>query len=85
MYACPCCGYKTLESDGYFEICGVCFWEDDGIQTDNPEDEGGPNRVSLRHSQANYLTFGACEECFIKDVRPPRSDEERDPDWHPIA
>ena len=28
-YRCPFCGYKTLESRGEFDICPVCFWEDD--------------------------------------------------------
>ncbi|MFG1660373.1 CPCC family cysteine-rich protein [Micromonospora chersina] len=29
-YACPCCGYLTLDERGGSEICPVCFWEDDG-------------------------------------------------------
>lgn len=28
-YRCLCCGYKTMESRGEFDICPVCFWEDD--------------------------------------------------------
>lgn len=28
-YQCLCCGYKTLDSRGEFDICPVCFWEDD--------------------------------------------------------
>ncbi len=28
-YQCLCCGCKTLESRGKFDICPVCFWEDD--------------------------------------------------------
>ncbi len=28
-YQCLCCGYKTLDSRGEFDICSVCFWEDD--------------------------------------------------------
>ncbi len=27
---CPCCGCKTLQGRGNFQICQVCFWEDDG-------------------------------------------------------
>ena len=26
---CLCCGYKTLDQRGAFEICPVCFWEDE--------------------------------------------------------
>ncbi len=28
-YQCLCCGYMTLETKGEFDICPVCFWEDD--------------------------------------------------------
>ncbi len=28
-YRCLCCGYLTLESRGEFDICPVCYWEDD--------------------------------------------------------
>jgi Cysteine-rich CPCC len=27
---CPCCGCLTLDDRRRFEICSVCFWEDDG-------------------------------------------------------
>lgn len=26
---CLCCGYRTLDERGIFDICPVCFWEDD--------------------------------------------------------
>ena len=28
-YKCLCCGYRTLETRGEYDICPVCFWEDD--------------------------------------------------------
>lgn len=28
-FACPCCGCLTLEERGGYDICPVCFWEDD--------------------------------------------------------
>lgn len=74
---CPCCGCKTLSERTMFEICEVCFWEDDG-QDDNDLDEyrGGPNGLlSLRQARANYLQFGACEESMLPNVRPPRPEE----------
>ena len=27
---CPCCGSLTLPAGGQYELCPVCFWEDDG-------------------------------------------------------
>ena len=70
---CPCCGCKTLSERTAFEICEVCFWEDDG---DADECRGGPNgSLSLREARANYLRFGACEESMVENVRPPRPEE----------
>lgn len=74
---CPCCKCKTLSKRTAFEICDVCFWEDDG-QDDGDADEnrGGPNgSLSLTEARANYLRFGACEESMIENVRPPRPEE----------
>lgn len=28
-YKCLCCGCKTLDSRAEYDICPVCFWEDD--------------------------------------------------------
>jgi hypothetical protein len=41
---CPCCGYATLEERCSWEICSICFWEDDG-QDESEADQvwGGPN------------------------------------------
>ena len=64
---CPCCGCKTLGERGGYEICPVCFWEDDG-QDDADADEvrGGPNGdLSLAQARANFRAFAACERRFI--------------------
>lgn len=41
---CPSCGYPTLEDRASWEICSICFWEDDA-QDDADADKifGGPN------------------------------------------
>jgi hypothetical protein len=41
---CPACGYPTLDERSAWEICAICWWEDDG-QDDLEADEvwGGPN------------------------------------------
>lgn len=82
-FACPCCGYKTFieQPNGNYDICEVCFWEDDPIQLDDPNYEGGANRVSLRQGQKNFIEFGACEIEMIKNVRQPTKDEQRDKNW----
>lgn len=42
---CPCCGNLTFDADdvfpGSFEICPVCYWEDDDVQFLDPEYRGG--------------------------------------------
>jgi hypothetical protein len=86
---CPCCGCKTLCERTAFEICEVCYWEDDG-QDDSDADEyrGGPNgSLSLREARANYLRFGACEASMVENVRPPRPEElpEQRPDEPGVA
>lgn len=74
---CPCCGCLTLSCRAGFEICEVCFWEDDG-QDEHDADvvRGGPNgSLSLRQARANYLRIGACEESMLDNVRPPLASE----------
>ena len=74
---CPCCGYLTLTERGGFDICAVCFWEDDG-QDDQDADvvrEGPNERLSLTTARRNFKDFGACSERCKKFVRPPRDEE----------
>lgn len=76
-FACPCCGYKTLPERGGYEICNVCFWEDDG-QDDEDADviRGGPNgALNLTEARRNFVEFGVCEKRHIRDVRNPRPEE----------
>ncbi len=77
MEPCPCCGYLTLNERGVWDICQVCYWEDDG-QDDHNADMvlGGPNGVlSLTQARVNFRACGACEERYLVHVRPPRSEE----------
>lgn len=80
-YPCTCCGYKTMDLEpGNYEICPVCFWEDDPIQKQDPNYDGGANKVSLRVGQQNFINFGACEKDMIAYTRPPNNEEARDVD-----
>jgi hypothetical protein len=78
MIACPCCGHATLTERGCYEICPVCFWEDDG-QDNHDADRwrGGPNRVSLTEGRVNFLRFGASVEADCESVRRPTAEEVR--------
>lgn len=39
-YACPCCLSITLPERGAFELCPMCFWEDDGQDEHDAEECG---------------------------------------------
>jgi hypothetical protein len=85
-FTCPCCGFKTLDEQppGTFDICPICFWEDDRVQFDDPDFSGGANVPSLRQAQANFQRLGACEERFVKSVRQPTAEDERDAAWRAL-
>src|SRR5262249_4823260 len=60
---CPCFGSFTLASRGTYNICLVCFWEDDDANEEvgqaaleRPE---GPNHIHLWQARCTYATFGA--------------------------
>jgi len=76
-YRCPCCHHLTLDERGGYDICPVCFWEDDG-QDDQDADaiRGGPNPGSLTQARMNYLRFGASDQRRLEHVRPPLPSEE---------
>ncbi|WP_428303773.1 CPCC family cysteine-rich protein [Lacipirellula sp.] len=81
---CPCCGYITIESRGSSEICPICYWEDDPVQFENPDFAGGQNPFSLRQSQQNYLSIGACDDTMLENVRPANEGDRRDLAWSPL-
>lgn len=62
-YPCPCCGLPTIDEPGIYDICAVCWWEDDGHDGESPY---SPNRVSLARARANFRAnlsmFAAGEE-----------------------
>ena len=67
---------REIQRAGY-EVCPVCFWEDDG-QDDHDADEvrGGPNSdLSLTQARRNYRNFGACDRRSLEHVRKPSPEE----------
>ena len=85
-HPCPCCGYLTLEEPpGSYEICPICFWEDDVSQLRFVRLGGGANRVSLTEAQANFAACGASEPRLRSNVRAPDPSDRRDPTWRPIG
>jgi hypothetical protein len=76
-FACPCCGFLTLSEGGggTFEICPICYWEDDDLQYRDPSYAGGANTISLSEARANFLRYGAKTKEKLQFVRAPLPDE----------
>ena len=47
FFPCPCCGSFMISEPGTYEVCEVCGWEDDPVQSADPEYAGGANTESL--------------------------------------
>jgi rubrerythrin len=55
-YQCPCCGLRTLNRPppGTYEVCPVCWWEDDPEQFADPDLRGGANVESLHECREAF-------------------------------
>lgn len=53
-HKCPVCGKMEFPEIGSFDIYTECGWEDDLIQTDDPDEEAGANMMSLNKYKAAY-------------------------------
>lgn len=78
-YSCLCCGYKTLEEKppGTFEICPICYWEDD-------LSDGGANNLTLREAKENFKRYGVSDVKYKNSVRKPLTSDERNPQWESL-
>ena len=79
---CPCCGYLTVRRQ--YDVCYICKWTYDPVQEKDPEDDGGPNYVSLREAQRNYRLQDVSNPKYHYLAKKPDPDEKRDPDWKPL-
>ncbi|WP_089896133.1 CPCC family cysteine-rich protein [Chitinophaga arvensicola] len=46
-----------------YDICAVCFWEDDGIS--EKDKYSYPNRMSLKEARLNFKEVGAMHAMFF--------------------
>jgi hypothetical protein len=68
MERCPCCRYLSLERRYEYEICKVCFWEDDGdieLTADS-----GPNHMTLQEGRENFANYRVMDQKFKGNVLP---------------
>lgn len=72
---CYVCSCATVDEHGSFDICPVCFWEDDGFaELDTPND--GPNgELSISQARDNFQKFGVARIQDLEYVRPLMEEE----------
>lgn len=83
-YTCFICGFRTLDERCDWEICPVCFWEDDILVTTEDRTSPANRGMLVSTAQANFIRHGAVHPEFVSNVRPPTSGEEKDPGWQPL-
>ena len=67
-FQCPCCDYFSLDRLAEYDICRVCYWEDDGNDLNSLDAHSGPNHMTLREARTNFREFGACDNAMQKKV-----------------
>ncbi len=88
MHTCACCGYIVRTEQG--DPCPVCDWNRDEYQEKNPDIAVGPNGISLREAQANFVVFGAsyhgyAELCGESEPLDKRTAQYvKDANWQPL-
>ncbi|MBT9749100.1 CPCC family cysteine-rich protein [Desulfovibrio desulfuricans] len=55
IFQCPCCGNRCFSERGGYEICPICLWEDDPLQSGDPTYRGGANKYSLIEARTIWL------------------------------
>ena len=64
--ACACVEQRTLDLLGEYDICPVCFWEDDGNR--DPERYSSVNHMTLGEARRNFRQFGASGQEYLESV-----------------
>jgi hypothetical protein len=47
LHACPCCHYLTLTHQRQYDVCPLCYWEDDGTLSTELEHYSSVNHSTL--------------------------------------
>lgn len=66
LFACPCCLYKTIKTFGQYEICPVCFWENDGNIV--AERYSSANHMTLLEGRNNFEIYGYSSNCYASSI-----------------
>ncbi|WP_437225940.1 CPCC family cysteine-rich protein [Planctomicrobium sp. SH661] len=83
-YTCPICGHKTLDARCDWDVCPICFWEDDVLENKGDRTSSANQGLRISEAQANYMVFESCSKDHERSVRSPLPHEELDPNWQPL-
>ena len=53
---CPCCDAPMIDEPGGYEICSICDWEDDPVQSADSDHVGGANGECLRNARLRWAS-----------------------------
>jgi hypothetical protein len=78
LFRCPCCLHKTLENPDALGLCPVCWWEDDGQDSDDEAEVRATvnGDLSLSEARRNFQMCGAAHPRFVRYVRKAEPGEE---------
>jgi hypothetical protein len=78
LFRCPCCGARTLCTPDALELCPVCWWEDDGQESEDAAEARVTvnGELSLSEARQNFRLCGAAHPRFVRYVRRARPEEE---------
>jgi hypothetical protein len=78
LFRCPCCGALTLSLPETMELCPVCWWEDDGQDSEDAGEVRSTvnGELSLIEARQNYQLCGAAHPRFVRFVRQALPEEE---------
>ncbi|MFB9845542.1 CPCC family cysteine-rich protein [Mucilaginibacter ginsenosidivorans] len=68
LISCPCCGYKTLPTRSEYDICMVCYWEDDGLSGSDANRYSSVNKMTLDDVKRNFENLGVIAVEFLRHV-----------------
>jgi len=79
---CACCGYKTVGRP--FDVCAICCWRWNPIQSDDPDFVTPRDPISLRQAQKNFVACGAFKPEAVPWTRKPLDVDRRSANWKPV-
>jgi hypothetical protein len=57
-WKCPVCDNYNSGELPEFDVCPLCGREDDSVQSNDPNYNGGANWLSLNQAKANWMRYG---------------------------